>query len=152
LYTDLCEAVSAAGLCMFTVNAFCPESLLTKPEAWKSRLVHRIAPHSGSFLHRIVSKPGRLCLSSPLFWQTAMLDAVSGMKLTPGQFLEAGARGAALEQLLCQRFGGDTEKLPRFLKKEKDLTAEAYFETRGWDQKGIPTDRTMSALQIAAFN
>lgn len=148
LYTDLCEAVSAAGLCMFTVNAFCPEYLLTDPDAKRSRQIHRIAPRSGAFLHRIVRNPGRLRMSSPLFWQTDILNALSGMKLTPGQFLEAGARGAALEQLLSQRFGGDTGKLPRFLRKEKDFTEENYFQTRGWDQAGIPTKNTIASLQI----
>ena len=152
LYTDLCEAVSAAGLCMFTVNAFCPEYLLTDPDSKRSRQIHRIAPRSGAFLHRIVRNPGRLRMSSPLFWQTEMLNAVSGMNLTPGNFLEAGARGAALEQLLSQRFDGDTGKLPRFLRKEKDFTEESYFQTRGWDQAGIPTKQTKSALQIASYN
>lgn len=142
LYTDLCEAVSAAGLCMFTVNAFCPDYLLTSPEAKKSRQIHRIAPRSGAFLRRIVRDPGRLKISSPLFWQTELLNAVSGMALTPGNLLEAASRGAALEQLLSQRFGGDTTKLPKILKKEQDITPEAYFEARGWDQNGIPSEQT----------
>ena len=55
---------------------------------------------------------------------------------------------AALEQLLSQRFGGDTGKLPRFLRKEKDFTEESYFQTRGWDQAGIPTAYTIASLQI----
>ena len=79
-----------------------------------------------------------------------MLNALSGMELIPGQFLEAGSRGAALEQLLSRRFGGDTDKLPQFLKKEPSITPEAYFETRGWDQAGIPTELTKSTLQIDA--
>ena len=140
LYTDLCEAVSAAGLCMFTVNAFCPEYLLTSPESRKSRQIHRIAPRSGTFLHRIVRDPGRLKISSPLFWQTELLNAVSGMALTAGNLLETASRGAALEQLLCQRFGGNTDKLPKILKKEQDITPEAYFDARGWDRNGIPSE------------
>lgn len=148
LYTDLCEAVSAAGLCMFTVNAFCPEFLLTDPDSKRSRQIRRIAPRSGAYLHRIVRDPRKLQLSSSLFWQTDILNALSGMNMTPGQFLEAGARGAALEQLLCQRFGGDTGKLPRFLRKGSDFTEESYFQTRGWDQAGIPTEHTIVSLQI----
>ena len=150
LYTDLCEAVSAAGLCMFTVNAFCPEYLLIDPNSKRSRQIHRLAPRSGQFLHRIVQSPGKLQLSSPLFWHTTMLNALSGMELTPGQFLEAGARGAALEQLLVRRFGGDADKLPKILKKDQDITPETYFEARGWNQTGIPAEHTMSALQIDA--
>ena len=141
LYTDLCEAVSAAGLCMFTVNAFCPEYLLTSPESRKSRQIHRIAPRSGAFLHRIVRDPGQLRISSPLFWQTELLNAVSGMELTPGNLLEAASRGAALEQLLCQRFGGNTDKLPKILKKEQNITLEDYFDARGWDRNGIPSEK-----------
>ena len=138
IYMDLCEAVSAAGLCMFGVNAFCPDYLLTRPEAWKSRLIHRLAPHAGKFLHRIAVNPERLCIHLPLFRQVAMLRAVSGMKLTPGQFIRVGSRCFALEQTLCHRFGGDTARLPKMLAKENEITPEAYFRTRGWDEKGIP--------------
>ena len=148
LYTDLCEAVSAAGLCMFTVNAFCPPYLLTEPESERSKKIHRLAPKSDRFFHRIVRSPGKLRQPSPLFWQTAMLNALSGMMLTPGQFLEAGARGAALEQFLAQRFGGDTDKMPKLLKKDPSVTKEAYFEVRGWDQAGIPTAQTAGVLHI----
>ncbi|MBQ6875285.1 MAG: hypothetical protein IJN46_03495, partial [Lachnospiraceae bacterium] len=130
------------------VNAFCPEYLLTDPDSKRSRQIRRLTPRSGAFLHRIVRNPGRLRMSSPLFWQTDILNALSGMKLTPGQFLEAGARGAALEQLLSQRFGGDTAKLPRFLRKEKDFTEKSYFEIRGWDPSGIPTEQAKTVLQI----
>ena len=126
---------------MFTVNAFCPEYLLTSPESRKSRQIHRISPRSGTFLHRIVRFPGRLKISSPLFWQTELLNAVSGMALTPGNLLEAASRGAAPEQLLCQRFGGNTDKLPKILKKEQDITPEDYFDARGWDRNGIPAEK-----------
>ena len=132
LYMDLCEAVSAAGLCMFTVNAFCPEYLLTDPDAERSRQIHQLAPQSGAFLHRIVQCPAQLTQPSPLFWQTDLLNSLSGMNLTPGQLLEAGARGAALEQLLTQRFGGDTNKLPKVLKNDQDITVDAYFAARNW--------------------
>lgn len=140
LYTDLCEAVSSAGLCMFTVNAFCPENLLTDPESKRSRQIHRLVPRSSAYLHRIVRNPGKISLSSPLFWQTEMLNAVSGMNLTPGQFLEAGSRGAALEQILSHRFGGAMDKLPKVFKKEPDITSELYFSTRGWDEQGLPPE------------
>ena len=148
LYTDLCEAVSSAGLCMFTINAFCPEYLLTNPNTKKSRQLHRLVPRSGAFLHRIVQNPGRQKLSSPLFWQIDMLSALSGMILTPGQFLEVGARGAAIEQLLIHRFGGDTEKLPKILKKDPDICPEIYFDTRGWNPVGVPTEQKQYSLQI----
>ena len=126
---------------MFTVNAFCPDYLHTSAEAKKSRQIHRTAPRSGAFLRRIVRDLGRLKISSPLFWQTELLNAVSGMELTPGNLLEAASRGAALEQLLCQRFGGNTDKLPKILKKEQDITPEDYFDARGWDRKGIPSEK-----------
>ena len=63
------------------------------------------------------------------------------MTLAPGNLLEAASRGAALEQHLIQRFGGDTAKLPKILKKEQDVTPEAYFKARGWDQNGIPSEQ-----------
>ena len=141
LYTDLCEAVSAAGLCMFTVNAFCPEYLLTEPHSERSREIHRLAPHSGEFLHGILREPLEFREPFPLLWQCAMLNALSGMALTPGDFLAAGARNAALEQLLCHRFGGDVTKLPKILAKDNLCTPQTYFATRGWSDQGVPLEQ-----------
>ena len=146
LYLDLCEAVSAAGLCMFGVNAFCPSFLLTDPGSRKSKQIHRLAPWSGAFLRRIVTKPEAATLPLHLFRQVQMLNAVAGMKMTPGQFLRVGSRCFAMEQLLSHRFGGDTDKLPKILKKEPDVTPEAYFDARGWDPAGNPAAQTSGVM------
>jgi len=45
-----------------------------------------------------------LWLPQPLFWYTKSLQAVSGLKLTPGQFIQVGGRCSALEQLLVDKF------------------------------------------------
>ena len=144
---DLCEAVSSAGLCMFGVNAFCPAYLLTDPDSRESKQIHQLAPQSGDFLRRIVNNPEAVELPLPLFRQVQMLNAVSGMTMTPGQFLRAGSRCFALEQLLSRRFGGDTGKLPKVLKKESDITPEAYFDARGWDQDGVPAPHALDSLE-----
>lgn len=139
LYLDLCEALSAAGLCIFAVNAFCPEGLLTKPDALGSKLIRRIALRSAhGSLHRILRKPERLCVRLPLFWQTKLLYAATGLRLTPGELLRVGARCFALEQLLRLRFGADTQKLPKLLAREKSCTPQAYFAARGWSALGLP--------------
>lgn len=141
LYADLCEALSASGLCMFAVNAFCPETLLTKPSSLPSRLIRRTAALlAPRLLGRIVCKPETLCLPLPLFWQTGLLHAVSGLKLTPGQLLRVGSRCFALEQLLWLRFGGDPEKLPKMLAREQICTPGEYFAARGWSAQGVPPE------------
>jgi aldehyde:ferredoxin oxidoreductase len=144
LYMDLCEAVSAAGLCMFTVNAFCPAWLIKHPGSSKTKLVHAMAPKSKWLVHQITRNPRLLCMLLPLFYQTRMLAYVSGLKLTPGQFIEVGTRAFALEQILCNRFGGDTKRLPKMLAKNKDYSPAAYFAARKWDENGIPADKTIS--------
>ena len=116
LYLDLCEALSASGLCVFTVNAFCPKILLTKPNALSSKLIRYMI--TDRRIYRIARKPDVLCLPLPLFWQTKLLYAVSGMKLTPGQLILVGTRCFALEQSLQVRFGADAETLPKMLAKE----------------------------------
>lgn len=131
LYLDLCEALSASGLCMFTVNALCPEILLRKPKHLRSKLIRRIA----------TTVPRRLIpeiLAIPLSRQTQSLQAVSGLKLTPGAFIGIGTRCFALEQLLSLRFGGEAEKLPRMISKEKICTPGEYFAARGWTKRGFP--------------
>ncbi len=138
LYLDLCEALSASGLCVFTVNAFCPEILLTKPDSLRSKQLRFIATHS---VRRIVRKPETLRIPLPFFRQTKILYAVSGLKLTPGQLLWIGKRCYALEQLLSIRFGGDAEKLPKILAKERICTPGEYFTARGWSAQGIPPER-----------
>ena len=141
LYLDLCEALSASGLCMFTVNAFCSGILLTKPVSLRSKLIRRIVSlRADRFLHRIVRKPETLSIPLPLFWQTKILYAVSGLKLTPGQLIRVGERCFALEQLLSLRFGGDAEKLPKMLAKERICTPSEYFAARGWSAQGIPPE------------
>lgn len=139
LYLQLCEALSAAGLCVFTVNAFCPQWLLTEPTALRSRLLRRaVTAHAAGFLRRTVRKPESLRLPLALFWHTKFLAAVSGLKLTPGQFLRAGARCLALEQLLSLRFGGDPESLPKLVAGEKCCTPGEYFAALGWSGRGAP--------------
>ena len=141
LYLDLCEAISASGLCVFTVNAFCPEILLTKPDSLRSKLISRIGVlRADRILRRIVRKPEILSIQHPLFWQTKLLYAVSGLKLTPGQLIRAGARCFALEQLLSLRFGGDAETLPKMLARETLCTPSEYFAARGWSAQGIPPE------------
>lgn len=143
LYMDLCEAVSAAGLCMFTVNAFCPAWLINQPESKKTKLIHAIAPKAEKLLHWLRQNPRILCVQLPFFYQTRMLEYVSGLRLTPGQFIVVGTRGFALEQILRSRFGGDTTKLPKMLSKDKEYSPAAYFAARNWDESGIPSDRAI---------
>lgn len=148
LYMDLCEAVSAAGLCMFSVNAFCPAYLLNEPERFRTKMIQWIIPRSGWLIHKIARNPRLLCIHLPLFHHSRMLQWVSGLQLTPGQFIEAGARGFALEQLLCSRFGGDTKKLPKMLAKDSACIDTLYFTARGWSNDGIPTEKILSRLEV----
>ena len=151
LYMDLCEAVSASGLCMFTVNAFCPAFLIHQPDCAKARLVHNLIPKSGWLIHAIVRSPKLLFLPLSLFRQIKLLYSVSGLNLTPGQFLEVGSRSFLLEQMLVHRFGGDTGKLPKMLAKTPDDTTGArYFAVRNWDNNGIPTATAKKRLHISS--
>jgi len=42
--------------------------------------------------------------------------------------------------LLSLRFGGDAEKLPKMLAKERICTPSEYFAARGWSAQGIPPE------------
>ena len=149
LYMDLCEAVSASGLCMFTVNGFCPAYLINQPDGIKSKMIHHLLPKSGWLIHAVVRNPKLLCVPLSVFRQTQLLYSVSGLKLTPGQFLEVGSRCFQLEQMLIHRFGGDTGKLPKMIAKDPDETMGAhYFAIRGWDENGVPTAAAQKHLNL----
>ena len=72
--------------------------------------------------------------------------ATTGLNMGVSYAIEGGY--ISTSETYSYDLNGDTDKLPKILKKEQDITPEAYFEARQWDQAGIPTKQTMSALQI----
>ena len=79
-----------------------------------------------------------------------------------GKFLRLGERGYNLERSINCRFGisAENDKLPRRLTHEPqdkgdkctvvplEEMKKVYYKARGWDKKGIPTEKTLRRLKI----
>ncbi len=145
LHFDLTEAISAAGQCMFTVSGCCSPELLLQPEALSSRLTRAVLSHCGSLLHFVNRHPRLLCFPLPILHQIDLIRYATGMRMTPGRFIEAGRRSHTLERMICCRFGGKGCRPPKQLPKDMQ---NAYCRLRGWDENGTPSLKTLKALHI----
>ena len=79
-----------------------------------------------------------------------------------GKYVRCGERGYNLERELNRRFGVDAKKdvLPgRLVKEIQDPKNPAskvplkklkkvYYHARGWDRRGLPTERLLRRLKI----
>jgi len=82
--------------------------------------------------------------------------------MTIGQFIDFGERGYNLERLINLRQGltSAEDTLPKRLLKELqrsddpnsivklDEMLKNYYNIRGWNTKGIPTEKTLIRLKI----
>ena len=94
---------------------------------------------------------------------TEMLNAVTGMNYTDEELLEVGRRVYNLERKInCEAgLGKADDMLPsRFLNEELkegasrnrvvqlDKMLNDYYKLRGWDEQGVPTQKTLDELGI----
>jgi len=162
LLQDLMEALSASGQCIFTSYAFFPALLLKNPDGLLERSVNVLLPHLGWGLRLINKFPGLLFFHLPMVHHTKMFGYALGMKMNFGKFLRLGERGYNLERSINCRFGISVEndKLPKRLtdvpQNPQELRSrvpletmkKTYYKARGWDEMGIPRDKTLKKLKI----
>ncbi len=156
---DVMEAVSAAGICLFTTYTMLPSFITKKPSGRRSRFTNRILPGLGPVISFVNRHKGLLPLKmkSVLPYPDA-LSLVTGERMTIGRFMRMGERGFNLERLVNLRQGltMDADTLPqRHLvshwqegKDPVDLVAmrNDYYRIRGWDDTGKPKQKTLKKL------
>lgn len=90
------------------------------------------------------------------------VELATGIPMTTGQFLEIGERGYNMERLFNLREGLTREKdtLPKRLTDELqdpddpksrvdiETMLPIYYKVRGWDENGVPTEKTMKRLGL----
>jgi len=159
---NLMEAISASGQCIFTSYAFFPKALLANPNGLISKSVNALLPHLGWGIRIMNRFPRMLAVNLPIIHHTAMLKYAVGMKMDLGRYLEIGERGYNLERLINTRFGisAENDKLPKRLtdvpqdpknpstKVPLEVMKRTYYKARGWDENGIPTEKTLRRLKI----
>lgn len=162
LFQDLMETISAAGQCLFTSYAFFPGFLLTRPNGVITRTANFLIPHIGWALRLINRFPLALHLHLPVFHHTKMFPCAVGMPMTFGKYIRIGERGYNLERCVSARFGvsAKDDALPKRLTQVPhdpndpktavplETMKKTYYNARGWDENGLPTQRTLRKLKI----
>lgn len=159
------EAASAAGFCLFTLQSMVPSIL------FKLGPGHSITGIAGKAMiasrpllgHVWPMLPGALPINSMfLLPQAKAVELATGISMTTGQFLEIGERGYNMERLFNLREGLTKEKdsLPKRLtdelqdpddpnsKVDMKTMLPIYYKVRGWDENGVPTEKTMKRLGL----
>ena len=162
LFQNLMEMISASGQCLFTSYAFFPGFLLTKPNGVITKTVNAVVPHVGWAVRLINKCPRVAMLHLPVFHHTKMFPYAVGMKMDFGKYIQIGERGYNLERYINCKFGisSANDKLPKRLtdvpqdpknpktKVPLEQLKKTYYQARGWDCCGIPTDKTLRRLKI----
>ena len=162
MFQNLMEMISASGQCLFTSYAFFPGFLLTKPNGIITKTVNAVVPHVGWAVRFINKNPRIAMLHLPVFHHTKMFPYAVGMKMDFGKYIQIGERGYNLERYINCKFG-ITEANDKLAKRLTDVPQDpnnpktkvpleqmkkVYYQARGWDCCGIPTNKTLRRLQI----
>ena len=162
LFQDLMETISASGQCLFTSYAFFPGFLLTKPNGIITKTVNAAVPHVGWAVRFINKCPRVAALHLPVFHHTKMIRLATGMYMDFGKYISIGERGYTMERYINCKFGvsAANDKLSKRLtdvpqdpnnpktKIPLETMKKTYYAARGWDQNGIPTEKTLRRLKI----
>ncbi|GAB1475277.1 aldehyde ferredoxin oxidoreductase family protein [Bacillota bacterium] len=161
---DVLEAVSSAGFCLFSAQTFVPAIFFRLgPAHWLTRATGRVMAHSGWAVRLMLFAAKLLRLNSMMILPHGeALRLATGFKIYTGQLLLIGERGYNLERLYSIREGltGESDSLPARLTDEPqdegnpktvvplDKMLPRYYKTRGWDSKGVPTEKHLRRLGI----
>lgn len=162
-FQDLIEAISAGGSCLFTSFSVLPGFLITNPDNPVVKLINKLIPSFGGaveFLHnhsKLLSFNLKNLVAYPY-----SIKLVTGFDMNLGKFIEAGERSYNLERIINIRQGlkGNDDTLPKRLTEElqrsddpsskvklKEMLSK-YYNIRGWDDNGVPTEERMNKLGI----
>ena len=161
MFQNLMEAISAAGLCLFTSYPVFPGYVLDHPNAPITKVVTWAMPHLGPII-KIINQHGNLFqLYIPLIPHTKAIEKATGMRMKLGGYLTIGERGWNTERvanmILGQQPGAD--KLPKKLtdtcqdpndprtKVPLDVMLKSFYDNRQWNN-GAPTAKVLKRLKI----
>lgn len=161
MFQNLMEAISAAGLCLFTSYPVFPGYVFDHPNAPITKAVTWVMPHLGPVIKIINHYASIFQIYIPLIPHTKAIELATGMKMKLGTFLTIGERGWNTERVanmvLGQQPGAD--KLPKKLTDEcqdpsdprtrvpLDVMLKAFNENRQWNN-GAPTGKVLKKLKI----
>lgn len=161
MFQNLMEAVSAAGVCLFTSYPVFPGFFVDKPNWFVTKAVLGVFPYVGPVVNLLNHFTKAPAINIPLLPHSYAVKYATGIKSTMARFLTWGAYGYNVERIsniiLGQKAGAD--KLPKRLTDEPqnpadprtkvplDKMKKVYYRARGW-KDGIPEYHRLKSLGI----
>jgi aldehyde:ferredoxin oxidoreductase len=126
-----------------------------------STLVSKMLTYTWFMITLLLKTPPiLLSIHLPILPHSKFIKLATGMKMSLGRFFRVGERGFALEKLfnlregiykdtLAKRFtdvplepGNEKSKVPL------NQMLPKYYKLRGWDENGVPTQKTLKKLGL----
>lgn len=157
LQQNLACAINSMVLCIFTTYGMFPKAIHEMdPTSFTWRLLSKLMENSGPVLPAVMQMKG-----NPMLWFEKWLTYITGTKFSGGHLQEIGARIFNLERMYNLREGltaADDTLPPRMLNESTFEHLDSghplpellpsYYKKRGWDARGVPTQRTLEKLQV----
>lgn len=161
------EAISTMGCCNFISYTVFPGELLKLYN--DSRIVSTILnlglTCGGNLMGKIMYNPKEILpekIFHMSFPQIKAHSELTGSKMSPADFLRLGQRTNNISRLFNARegFSMREDSLPSRLTEELQRSEEpnsrvpldkmlpVYYSLKGWDEDGVPTDKTLELLEI----
>jgi aldehyde:ferredoxin oxidoreductase len=162
-------ATANRGGCHTRAYLVAPE-ILRKPKAIDPYTLAGKAGHTKIFQDRFAAVDSLVVCKFAFFGvgeeeYANILSAVTGVDYTSEDLMRIGERIWNVERLynLREGFSKDEDMLPERFFKEKVhervidkneflQTLDEYYRMRGWDENGVPTERTLKRLGLANLN
>ena len=162
LMQDLMESVSMTGQCLFTSYAVFPSFLISKPNSVVTKTVNKVIPFLGPVVRILNKFPGIASFHLFLLPHTKAIEYATGMKYNLARFIRAGERSYNVERAVNAKFGVSAamDTLPKRLtnvpqdpkdpstKVPLEVMKKVYYEARGWDKNGLPTEEKLRKMKI----
>ena len=159
---DLMESVSMTGQCLFTSYAVFPSFLISKPNSVVTKTVNKVIPFLGPVVRILNKFPEIASFHLFLLPHTKAIEYATGMKCNLARFIRAGERSYNVERAVNAKFGVSAamDTLPKRLtnvpqdpkdpstKVPLEVMKKVYYEARGWDKNGLPTEEKLRKMKI----
>ncbi|MCH4888156.1 aldehyde:ferredoxin oxidoreductase [Acidaminobacter sp. JC074] len=159
---DMMEACSAAGQCVFTLQMMLPKDILEKPNSGLTSVANKLLTTPiTAFIIKRLNYMKSLPIHLPMIPHSKGIKLATGMKMDLGRFKTIGERGFNLERMINLKRGlkASDDGLPKRLTHEAqagvsdakvplESLKKQFYACRGWDQEGIPKEKTLRKLGL----
>jgi len=155
---NLFAALNSLTVCAFSSYAVLPPLVYNmNPHGLTAKIIRGVLLNSGPFIRFSLKNKSPL----KLMWYERFLSLITGDNWSMGRLDECGERIFNLERLfnLREGFTAADDNLPARMLNESihqgvnggvpiSKMIGKYYEIRGWDENGVPTEKTLDRFQI----